>query len=178
MFFSSCTKNKPCIVKRVGILKNQNYYCTKIRDTSTLLRINIINNKRSFRSFEQVKELEKALEKVKGVRKVATSARSHYQQCSIILAPELDRIKNIVFKMGENGNSEYSFTYPAPEKVGNYVEASSRIPEDVIKHDLGKDGKFRNRPEGDRIRTRFPPEPNGYLHIGHCKAIVLYKQIS
>ncbi|WP_245867510.1 Glutamine--tRNA ligase [Sporomusa silvacetica DSM 10669] len=47
-----------------------------------------------------------------------------------------------------------------PAMPANFIEVS--INEDI------KTGKY-----GNRVHTRFPPEPNGYLHIGHAKSICL-----
>ncbi len=48
------------------------------------------------------------------------------------------------------------------------IEAKHFI-EEAAMEDLSKGGRY----EGMKIHTRFPPEPNGYLHIGHCKALTI-----
>ena len=45
---------------------------------------------------------------------------------------------------------------------GNFIHT-------FIEEDIAEGGRF----EGKKVHTRFPPEPNGYLHIGHAKAICI-----
>lgn len=70
--------------------------------------------------------------------------------------PEAIKTSNFLRQIIENDLEKGTYT---PRRWGG-------TPGDAAHHAAGQ-------PDPAKIRTRFPPEPNGYLHIGHAKSICI-----
>lgn len=57
------------------------------------------------------------------------------------------------------------------EAVDKETAANPNMPSNFIENIINED--IKTEKYGKRVHTRFPPEPNGYLHIGHAKSICL-----
>src|SRR5690606_8248179 len=65
-------------------------------------------------------------------------------------------------------NEQFLVTLPLKLRIMSTEEKSLNFVEQIIEEDL------KNGLSANKLRFRFPPEPNSYLHIGHASSIALH----
>ena len=82
-----------------------------------------------------------------------------------------------VYNMTDNRPKQVSSEAPASNFIRNIIDADLASEKHKDRRWSGYPGlaqqQMAGAPDPARIRTRFPPEPNGYLHFGHAKSICL-----
>ena len=98
-----------------------------------------------------------------------------------VLHPEEGDVKTVKYRKDIPQHRLYFHEYTPPDKIA--YKLRQIIERDLAegtysqRHFAGAPGDAAHHAAGAidaaKIRTRFPPEPNGYLHIGHAKSITL-----